>query len=97
MSISRMSMSQYATLQDYIDARFGAQEKPVVHYFPLPNEEIVVGHRAWVYAVDHYRLGEQEVWTSGVQSYDAETGVFETHYTIYKPFKPVDTAEQTAV
>lgn len=59
--------------------------KPVVHYLREESHFVAVGERAQVYTLDHPRIGEGNVMTSTVQSYDPETGVFETLNTIYEP------------
>lgn len=63
--------------------------KQVVHYAPSARDLIVVGLRADVLPVDHpdtlcVPRGYRAI-TSTVQSYDSETGVFETKNSIYKP------------
>lgn len=59
-------------------------QKPVVNYRKSEYDFISVGRSAWVYALNHPRLGELEVRTSTVQSI-SEDGTFETLNTIYKP------------
>ena len=44
---------------------------------------VKVGESACVYAIDHPTAGTNVVRTSAVQSYDIETGRFETRNTIY--------------
>lgn len=64
-------------------------EKPVVHFSGRPNfetwqltdREVEV---AYVYALDHPRLGRQPVRTSEVL-HKFDDGSFETLNTIYKP------------
>jgi hypothetical protein len=70
-------------------------EKPVVHYDRSPsNYWIQVGHSAYVTPLDHQNhlhgqhvVNGLQTRTSIVQSYDEETGVFETLNTRYVPFK----------
>lgn len=87
-----MSMSQHATLQDYLNATYGAtktEDKPTVEYAAIDSlKYIAVGERASVIAFDHYRLGTQRVSTSTVLNVDKRTGVFETRNTIYVPVQP---------
>jgi len=59
--------------------------KPVVHYDKTRPVYIKLGSLASVYALDHPRLGEQDVYTSTVIRYDEATGVFETRNTVYFP------------
>lgn len=89
-----MSMSQHATLADYIASV--RAEKPVVKYL-REDADIVVGTRASVVAVDHPRLGFGVVSTSKVLTYDPETGVFETLNTVYIPQKDVASSQQPVV
>lgn len=87
--MTQLSMSQFATKADF-DAAVAANKK-VVHYIdPLYIE---VGQRATVTPVDHTNpvegqgaINGQIAHTSTVLNYDKETGVFETRYSIYKPF-----------
>ena len=99
-----MSMSQFATLQDYIDAKYVEDQalsklKPTVEYKFDNAGYIEVGARASVFAVNHPRLGSQYVQTSLVVRYDKRTGVFETLNTIYVPYveENTSTADEAVV
>lgn len=59
--------------------------KQKVSYRLTPSDFIVIGSCAYVYALNHPRLGEMHVRTSTVQAFDNETGIFETLNTIYTP------------
>lgn len=61
------------------------QEKQKVNYRPLESDSIKINYCAVVYALNHPRLHERFIRTSTVQSYDEETGVFETLNSIYTP------------
>lgn len=61
------------------------KEKQKVNYMPSISDFIVNGGCAYVYALNHPRLGEMHVRTSTVQSHDRDTGIFETVNTIYTP------------
>lgn len=66
-------------------------EKKIVHFSGSPRFVNVNGDKivAWVYALDHPRLGMGEVRTSLVvdQKFD---GSFETLNTMYVPYKEND-------
>lgn len=64
------------------------KEKPVVHYRPNVWDEIEEGRSGWVYALDHPRLGEQQVHTSKILIV-GQNGQFETLNTIYVPEQKV--------
>lgn len=62
------------------------REKPVVEYTPARMSGIVVGYSAHVHTFGHpasYLDNAHYVTTSGVVSYDEETGNFETLNTKY--------------
>lgn len=66
-----------------------AQEKPVVHFSAPANFEtweLADGpvEVAYVYGLDHPRLGQQAIRTSRVL-HKFDDGSFETMNTIYKP------------
>ncbi len=63
--------------------RMGSQIKPVVHYIIKADTYIEEGKRAWVYALDHPRLGQMQVDTSPVIKIN-ENGEFETLNTVYR-------------
>ena len=64
--------------------------KAVVHYAPRDSDYIHLSERAWVYAIDHPRLGEGQVDTSRVVRIEPNTGVFETLNTVYKPLSQLN-------
>ena len=90
-----MSMSQYASMHDRNVAKAVPKQKPVVQYSVYSwGGPIEVGLPARVIAFDHpshlIQCGEV-VRTSTVQSYDVDTGVFETRNSVYKPVQePLD-------
>ena len=61
------------------------EEKQKVNYRAASDDVIVVGGCAYVYALNHPKLGELAVRTSMVRSYDNKTGEFETLNSIYTP------------
>lgn len=61
------------------------ENKQKVNYRASESSAIEVGSCAYVYAINHPRLYEMIVRTSAVQSYDPETGIFETLNSIYTP------------
>ena len=64
--------------------------KATVHYRPSQYDLIKVGASATVFPIDHtspFVSNEKVCFTSTVQSYNRETGVFETLNSIYKPLK----------
>lgn len=83
-----MSMSFVVTLK--------TEEKPVVHYILREdtggsNDSFIqLGAAAYVEAVDHPRLGHQDVRTSRVIRIEPNTGVFETYNTVYKPLQQLN-------
>ena len=60
-------------------------EKQNVTYRPNFDDFIAVDSCAYVHALNHPKLGEMDVRTSKVISYDKQTGVFETLNSIYTP------------
>ena len=60
-----------------------SEDKPVVHFLPIGGASPRVGKPFYVYALDHPRLGSQDVSTSSVVSVDAVHLCFETLYSRY--------------
>jgi hypothetical protein len=78
-----MSMSQ-------VGVTLKTEEKPVVHYILNEDSLVALGAAAEVEAVDHPRLGHQEVRTSRVIRVEPNTGIFETLNTVYTPLEQLN-------
>ena len=61
------------------------EEKQKVYYKPASSDFIRIGIVACINALTHPQFVTHRIRTSTVQSYDKETGVFETKNTVYIP------------
>lgn len=59
--------------------------KPTVHYDPAVSGKAHLGLPAFLYALDHPRLGAGPIRTSVVIDLCIETGRIETMNTVYLP------------